>query len=365
MRIPIRQYSKVTIDVIQSPHFWAIVLIVLAISFVYYAFYYTEGSLNSDWRYLFRELAIIEIRYDIYGSLFYITFIYAALAFWWRGILITWLVTLVIMLPNLLYVWRDTPSMLANILFLTSPLLLVTFINAEIRWRERDKKILSERDAERQAYVSRVLEAQEDERQRIAQELHDDTTQTLLVIANHANTITTDESTSKLPQVAKEAEWIRDTALRLSDDVRRLSLDLRPSVLDDLGLEAALRWLLNGLNQDTGVETEIVVKGKSRKLRSEIDVTLFRVVQEALNNVRRHSNAAKVMVTLGFHPETVKVEIQDDGVGFSRRITRSELSSSGKLGILGMRQRAKSFGGTFHIHSQSGGGTSVSIEIVA
>jgi len=92
--------------------------------------------------------------------------------------------------------------------------------------------------------------------------------------------------------------WIRDAILQVLEDVQRLSLDLRPSVLNDIGLVPALRWLTDCLNHEGGIETEVVVHGAERKLSSETEVTIFRIVQEALNNARRHSKATEAVVTL-------------------------------------------------------------------
>ena len=164
-------------------------------------------------------------------------------------------------------------------------------------------------------------------------------------------------------QKREHAEWVRDAVLQLLEDVRRLSLDLRPSVLDDIGLVPALRWLTDHLNQEGGIETKIAVYGAERKLSSEIEVTTFRIVQEALNNARRHSKATEAIVTLEFAPESLEITVRDNGDGFSLSETIGKLATEGKLGLIGMQQRAQFLHGALHISSRPGEGTSVSIEI--
>ncbi|GAI30979.1 unnamed protein product, partial [marine sediment metagenome] len=165
-------------------------------------------------------------------------------------------------------------------------------------------------------------------------------------------------------EVRKHAEWIRNTILQVSEDIRRLSRDLRPSLLDNMGLVPALRWLLNRLGQEDGIVTEMAVSGVERKLPSEIEVSIFRIVQEALNNVRRHSKASIAVLTLEFNSKSLKIMVHDNGKGFFLRETVGKLAAEGKLGIIGMQQRAQFLSGTLDIHSEPGKGTTVSIELM-
>ncbi len=351
--------SRGTGRIARNPHFWAIILISLALGVIYYG---TTVLVDAKFPW-FIDFVIFEIRYDLHGSLFFIPFLYAAIVFWWRGALITWLCSFIVMLPPMVYLSFTTPSLVRNIFFALAPLMVVLLIILELRWRERERETLAERETERQTYMSQIFRAQEDERQRIAQELHDDTTQTLLVIANRAQSLVSDDAIKAAPEAREQAEWIRDTVLQVSENVRRLSLDLRPSILDNIGLVPALRWLVDRLNQENGIDTRIVVKGAKRKPPPGTDVIIFRIVQEALSNIRRHSEATKVWVALEFVPEFFRITVQDNGRGFPLPETMAKLTTEGKLGLIGMQQRAKFLDGTVKIHSEPGKGTSVSLEV--
>jgi two-component system sensor histidine kinase DegS len=218
-------------------------------------------------------------------------------------------------------------------------------------------------EKERQVYMSQIFKAQEDERRRIARELHDDTIQELLVIANRAQTLVSGDGNETTVGMRERAEWIRDAILHLLENLRRLSLDLRPSVLDDIGLVPALRLMVDHLNQEDEINTKMVVQGTEKKLRPEAEVTIFRIVQEALNNVRRHAKATEAVVALKFAPECLEIMVKDNGKGFSLNETIRNLTAEGKLGLIGMQQRAQLINSTFNIYSQPGKGTLVSIEI--
>lgn len=343
--------------IIYNHHFWAIIVIIAVLTVLYYGW--------RDWFPWFRDWLLFEYRYDVVGSLFFIPFLYAALVFWWRGALIAWSLSMTAILPQIVYILPDPTSLVRNIAFSFVPLTVVLLITLELNWREKEKKISAEREKERQIYMSQIFKAQEDERWRIAQELHDDTTQTLLGIANRAQAVVTSDYGETASEGRAHIEWIRDAILQVSEDVRRLSLDLRPSILDNFGLVPALGWLLNRLNQEDSIVTKMLVNGVERKLSSEIEVTIFRIVQEALNNVRRHSKASTVVLTLEFDPKSLIIMVQDNGEGFSLRETTGNLATKGKLGLIGMQQRVKFLGGTFDIHSEPGKGTLLSIKVIA
>jgi signal transduction histidine kinase len=268
------------------------------------------------------------------------------------------------MLPFVTYYSLSIQSFMINSVFAFVPLMLVVIIAFEQKWRQTQRRILEQRELEHQVYMSQIFRAQENERQRIAQELHDGAMQELLVVANYAQTLVSNGTGEASPEVRERAGWIRDAILRVLEDMRRLSLDLRPSVLDNLGLIPALRCLVDRLNYEGGIKTRVVVHGTERKLNSETEVTIFRIVQEALNNVRRHSKATEAEVILEFAPESLEIRVQDNGKGFSLNEIIGELAASGKLGLLGMQERAKFLNSTFNIYSEPGKGTLVSIKIV-
>jgi PAS domain S-box-containing protein len=214
-------------------------------------------------------------------------------------------------------------------------------------------------------YVSQVLQAQEGERLRIARELHDDTAQALTGLSRRldmlVDTLPTDGG--RLPQeVRGRLEELRDQSDTILEGVRRFSRALRPPVLDDLGLLPALKWLAMAL-EEQGIAANITVLGEQRRLPDGAELALFRVAQEALNNVRKHSGASAVELTVDFRGGGLVVTIADNGTGFEIPGSTSDLAECGKLGIMGMQERTRLLGGTLSVHSEPGVGTSVVVTV--
>jgi signal transduction histidine kinase len=297
----------------------------------------------------------VELINHFIGILFLIPIIYAAVVFSWQGALMAYLLALVGVLPVIVD-YRSAIFLITNIVFLLLPFLFVSIVAFELAWRRKEKKNFADREAERKLYISKILESQENERRRVAQELHDGTIQTLLVIANRAQNLIP-SGNNDTAELRDNAEWIRDTTLQAIEDIRRTSLDLRPCILDDLGLVPALRWLVDQMGKESGINTRILVNGKKRKLSPQAEVAIFRVTQEALNNIKRHSGAKEAEVTLAFDKEYLKLKIEDNGQGFRPPKKLERLAASGQLGLFGMHQRIDFIGGTFRIRSHFGSGT--------
>lgn len=349
--------SDSTKRIIRTSHFWLIIIMTIAIMFLYYCFEYHRQTFD-NWFPWLKPVIIFEYRHHINGILLYLPFIYAATIFKWRGAAIIWVVSMILILPHIISFSSNLIFLMSNILYLLMPVMVILFI----RWQERERQTIIEREIERQAYMSQVLKAQEDERKRIAHELHDETTQALLVIANNAQSLLTDKTSAISSRVEEIAESIRDSSIQVADDIRRLSIDLRPSILDNLGLLPALSWLVERMEKMDSINAQVLINGVDRKLSPEADVIIFRFVQEALHNVRRHSKATEVYVKLEFNAQTVKISVQDNGNGFASPVSISEFINKGKFGIIGMHERARFLGGRFNISSKPGEGTTVSIE---
>lgn len=355
----IKPWSRRTKDLSRNPHLWILIALFSTLTIIYVwdmVFY------NQRWDWLY-HLTVFEFRYSLHGSLFCIPIIYAAYIFWWRGALITWLLSICVVIPWAFTYRHDPLSLFENLFFLLIPLLLVIYFAIEHNWREKERKALAEREVERKSYISRVLRAHEDERLRISQELHDDPTQTLLVIANRVQALVSDGQSTEDERKIKELEWIRDMTLSVSEGLKRICLDLRPSILDDLGLVAALRWVVEEFNKVSGIKTSLEIYGIEHKLSPEKEVTLFRIVQEALNNIRRHSQATVSKIRISFDADMVKITIQDNGKGFSLEQTRGELATNGKLGLIGMQERTQLLDGKFQLNSDPGQGTLITVEV--
>jgi PAS domain S-box-containing protein len=211
-------------------------------------------------------------------------------------------------------------------------------------------------------YIKQVTRAQEDERLRISRELHDETAQVLATLSRGLDSLITGEK--KLSQPIKDSlKKLHEMADSALEGVRRFSQDLRPSILDDLGLVPALEWLITELENNYGMATKVGVTGKRRRLTPEIELTVFRIVQEVLSNIRRHSQASSVEMSLDFGADALTLVIIDNGEGFDIPPRTSDLALSGKLGIIGMRERARLVGGTLIVQSEKGKGTAVTLRI--
>ncbi len=211
-------------------------------------------------------------------------------------------------------------------------------------------------------YVKQITRAQEDERRRISRELHDDTAQVLATLSRDLDSLVTGDKklTGEVKKRLGRLHQIADAAL---EGVRRFSQDLRPSILDDLGLVPALEWLITDLEQGGQIAARTGITGQRRRLTPETELAVFRIVQEALNNIRRYAGASKVEMGLDFGTDAVTLVLADNGRGFPIPERTSDLALSGKLGIIGMRERARLVGGTLIVQSEEGAGTTVTLRI--
>jgi signal transduction histidine kinase len=209
-------------------------------------------------------------------------------------------------------------------------------------------------------YAREITGAQEDERKRIAREAHDETAQVLVALARRLDGLIASPELPS-PLFKERLEGLRGLTTEALQSVRRFSQDLRPPVLDDLGFVAAVRGLTRNL-EEAGVETELEVSGSPYRLSPEEELVLFRIAQEALNNVRRHADARQATVMISFHGDSVRMVIEDDGEGFDAPESLVDLAVSGRLGLMGMHERARILGGTLQIDSQPGDGTKIILD---
>jgi signal transduction histidine kinase len=213
--------------------------------------------------------------------------------------------------------------------------------------------------AELQRLSAQLVRAQEDERRLIARELHDEVGQALTALKIQL-ALAKPPADGPRPRALEDARHIADGALQ---SVRHLSRLLHPPMLDDMGLPAALRWYLASFSDRTGVAAELVEAGMSERPAAEIEICLYRIVQEATTNVARHASARQCRIYLQRLPASILLGIEDDGIGFDARQTASKTQTG--LGLLGIRERVAGFRGTFRIESSVGGGTRLHIELPA
>jgi signal transduction histidine kinase len=201
--------------------------------------------------------------------------------------------------------------------------------------------------------AGRLLQAQEKERVRIARELHDEIGQSLTAVKIGLHGLKRFSTSGALLAEVEKYALIADRTL---DQVRSLSLDLRPPHLDDLGLEAALRWFVREHGNAAARSCTFEADGVPPDLDPQVSITCFRVAQEALTNVVRHANATEVAVTLHRRGDALVLSVEDNGVGFDVKSTQRLTAS---IGLLGMQERTTLAGGLLEIVSAPRGGTRV------
>jgi two-component system sensor histidine kinase UhpB len=204
------------------------------------------------------------------------------------------------------------------------------------------------------ALAARILGAQEAERVRVSRELHDDTGQALTLLLVRLQIV---ENMSSEPEIRKELEELRELVGETLDGVRRLAVHLGPSVLEDLGLCAALEWLADRVRAETGLVVDLQLDCECGHASPEVAVTIFRVAQEALTNVVRHARATRVEIRLQTGAGSLGLSIADDGAGFA--VAEAQGRPTASVGLFGMAERVALVGGSLEIDSSPGHGARV------
>jgi len=212
------------------------------------------------------------------------------------------------------------------------------------------------------AFAGRLTEVQERERQRIARELHDGVGQNLIALGMNLHSLRnplTDKRTGVLdPRLNDSLGLLTDT----NQTIRDVIADLRPAVLDDYGLMAALQSHSDRFSKRTGLHITVEGDEDMPRLPEFAEISLYRIVQEALTNVAKHAQAQNVLILLKQSDTTVLLKIADDGIGFDPAVSR-HVKETGAWGLLNMRERAEAIGGTLSIESEKGKGTHIVVEI--
>jgi PAS domain S-box-containing protein len=212
------------------------------------------------------------------------------------------------------------------------------------------------------ALSQRLVRSQEAERGRVALELHDNITQLLCAIVVRSQALADRISTSDGPS-KRDATNLREMLGKATEEVERISRDLRPSVLDQLGLVAALRETTTAFANRTGVSLELALVRLTSRLSPDTELTLYRILQEALRNVEAHSRARHVTVRLTRELGFIQLTVHDDGIGFKTAQRPALRPRNDRLGLLSMRERAAYVGGTVQIKSVRRAGTEVEVRI--
>jgi PAS domain S-box-containing protein len=208
----------------------------------------------------------------------------------------------------------------------------------------------------------RVVQAQEAERGRVALELHDHITQLLCAVLVRSQTLA-DQLPAHEGKLKREALELRELLGQTAEEVERISRNLRPGVLEQLGLVAVLRAAGMEFSKRTGVPVKLVCVSFTARLPDDVELTLYRILQEALENVARHARARHVKVNLTKRGDLVQLVIHDDGISFDPERHAASRNKKSRLGLLDMRERASYVGGTVNVKSAPGQGTSITVQI--
>ncbi|MCS7259231.1 MAG: GAF domain-containing sensor histidine kinase [Anaerolineae bacterium] len=209
----------------------------------------------------------------------------------------------------------------------------------------------------------RILEKESEARHKLARELHDGPTQSISAIAMRLNYVRMMiEKQQALDKVVEEVAQIEELARKTTQEIRMMLFTLRPVILETRGLVAALRQYAERLRQTDGLNVRVDAQGYRGQLEKEAEGVIFSIVEEAISNVKKHAKARNVLIRLRVEDHLLRVEIQDDGVGFDAKAARLQ-REAGHMGLLNMEDRAEYLGGHFSVESQPGAGTCVRLEI--
>jgi two-component system sensor histidine kinase DegS len=331
---------------LREPGFWLIQALILAATLIHVLGEVTGVAKSMG------ELRHIPV------TLYFIPIVVAAFLYGLEGAFLSTLQCLIIAIPSISIwphkTWYEELTALTIIAFTSN--LLSWRIERESRMRKAAEDLaakLTEAESDLRRYAATLTEAQESERQHLARELHDSTLQDVLLLARRLEELERSIRADNVP-ARMEGERLIDLCRTVAQDIRRYSRSLRPSVLDDLGLVPALEWLADDLTERTSIETNVSLSGDLPDLSRDVALAVFRIVQEGLRNVEKHSDASAVDLRIGDRAGLFEVALSDNGRGFS-----AELHDSEGMGLRNMRERAILIGGDLVIESAPGAGTTV------
>ena len=242
--------------------------------------------------------------------------------------------------------------------------MLADALDTQVQFRTKE---LMERNAEIQQQAEELRElstqlliSQDSERRRIARELHDGVGQQIATLGMSLARL--DRHARSNPILAEALEETQDLVRQLNKEIRTTSYLLHPPLLDESGLPQAIHWYVQGLQDRGGLRVELIVSDGFGRLDGDLELTVFRIVQESLTNVHRHSGSQTATIRLTRDAEKARVEIEDYGKGFPARASATGIRSQSGVGIMGMRERVRHLGGRMDIRSNPAG-TTISVAL--
>lgn len=330
---------------LRSPVFWQVQALVGAITAVHYVM---EGATSEP---LFDHV------HHVLPALYVYPIIYASLRSGREGGLLTGLLCTLLTLPNIVLWHQSSGEWLVELVQIGSSVIVGLVLSVRVEHEAAERRRAEDMTAQVVLVNRKITRAQEDERLRIARELHDDTVQSLVLLCHRLDGL------AATPGMSGQAQTSIGSLRALAEETlvgaRHLGRDLRPSILDDLGLVAAVEWLTDEFGERTGIQSRLSVDGPAGRLPPETELALFRIVQEALRNVEKHADASEVTVTIAFEHQRLRLSVRDNGTGLGSSPSSGELVASGRLGITGMQERAELIGANLNLSSEPGQGTLV------
>jgi two-component system, NarL family, sensor histidine kinase DegS len=226
----------------------------------------------------------------------------------------------------------------------------------------RDVTLEKQQQENVRAYIQQITRAQEEERKRIARDLHDDVSPDLIVLIQKLDNLTSSPRL-KLSDLKENLDGLRGQAVRALEALRATAQGLRPRIIDDLGLVAALDWIAEELEKDQNIQVQVEATGIDRELSPETQIVLFRIAQEALNNIRKHARASRVTIKVKGEAGHITMTVTDNGQGFKVPERFEDMVSAGRLGLMGMYERSRLLNGSLQIKSTPGKGTELTVQL--
>ncbi|MFV1992060.1 MAG: ATP-binding protein, partial [Acidimicrobiales bacterium] len=244
---------------------------------------------------------------------------------------------------------------------------LKNLVESQQQWNEQLETQVQERTAEldqlhrqRNRLMVKIVSEQEEQQRRVARDLHDDTSQVLVNLSVYLGGLAQSAEEDETEQQLQQAKQMATDAL---EGLHRIVQDLRPRLLDDMGLQAAVRWHMRERLEGNGTVVDLQVEGHEMPLPPHVETSVYRIVQEAVNNIVRHTDATKAWLHIRWKPSELRVEIGDNGRGFVREEILTDYASGRGLGLLGMQERTELMGGVFTVQSEPGVGTQVTVRV--
>ncbi len=331
---------------VQSYHYWLLTAEMLFLTFIYY---FDQTPLANIQFFLHSILTGI---HDFHRTLFLIPLLYAAMIFRVRGSLIASLLFLCVVLPRS-FLFSPYPDPLFRALVFVIVAAFVSLLVAV----ELDR--VDSEHAKLEQFLAETMKRQEQEKHHLARELHDESIQSLVDISHDIDDLVEEEEKADTKSGLKKLRLRMDAVLV---GIRQFIMGIRPPLLEEMGLGPSLSWLVHDIVEERGIKVNVQVQGEPRRLSDIMELNLFRIAQEAVQNAKNHSRATKIDIRLVFLRDKVQLTIQDNGVGFSMPV-RENLTTQAKFGIIGMYERAHLFGGSLRVESSWEFGTIVFTEV--